>query len=156
MKRTTLGRTGIDVSAICLGTMTWGSQNTEAEGHAQIDAALDRGVDFMDTAEMYPVAPVLAETVGHTETIIGNWLARSGRRSDVVIATKVAGLNDRFVRMGKKVTPETLTEALEGSLRRLKTDYIDLYQLHWPNRGSYGTSIRVHRMPHGRSRTSTH
>ncbi|MDU8942136.1 aldo/keto reductase [Ovoidimarina sediminis] len=137
MKRTTLGRTGIDVSAICLGTMTWGSQNTEAEGHAQIDAALDRGVDFMDTAEMYPVAPVLAETVGHTETIIGNWLARSGRRSDVVIATKVAGLNDRFVRMGKKVTPETLTEALEGSLRRLKTDYIDLYQLHWPNRGSY-------------------
>ena len=137
MKRTTLGRTGIDVSAICLGTMTWGSQNTEAEGHAQIDAALDRGVDFMDTAEMYPVAPVLEETIGNTETIIGNWIERTGRRSEVVIATKVAGLNDRFVRHGKPVTPETLAEALDGSLRRLKTDYIDLYQLHWPNRGSY-------------------
>ncbi len=137
MQRTTLGRTGIEVSAICLGTMTWGSQNTEAEGHAQIEFALDRGVDFMDTAEMYPVAPVLPETVGDTETIIGNWLEKTGRRSDVVIATKVAGLNGRFVRVGQKVTPETLTEALEGSLRRLKTDYIDLYQLHWPNRGSY-------------------
>ena len=137
MKRTTLGRTGIEVSEICLGTMTWGSQNTEAEGHAQIDYALDRGVDFMDTAEMYPVAPVTAETVGDTETIIGNWLERTGRRGDVVIATKVAGLNGRFVRKDLPVTPETLTEALESSLRRLKTDYIDLYQLHWPNRGSY-------------------
>jgi aryl-alcohol dehydrogenase-like predicted oxidoreductase len=137
MKRTTLGRTGIDVSAICLGTMTWGSQNTEGEGHAQIDRALERGVDFWDTAEMYPVAPVLPETVGHTETIIGNWFKRSGRRGDVVLATKVAGKNGKFVRPGQPVTPETLTEALEGSLRRLGTDYIDLYQLHWPNRGSY-------------------
>ena len=137
MQRTTLGRTGIEVSAICLGTMTWGSQNTEAEGHAQIDFALDRGCDFMDTAEMYPVAPVLEETVGNTERIIGNWLEKSGRRQDVVIATKVAGLNGRFVRKDLPVTPATITEALEGSLRRLKTDYIDLYQLHWPNRGSY-------------------
>lgn len=137
MKRTTLGRTGIEVSAICLGTMTWGSQNTEAEGHAQIDMALERGVDFWDTAEMYPVAPVTPETVGLTETIIGNWFKKTGRRDQAVLATKVAGLNGRFVRMGQPVTPETLTEALEGSLRRLKTDYIDLYQLHWPNRGSY-------------------
>ena len=137
MKRTTLGRTGIEVSAICLGTMTWGSQNTEAEGHAQIDRSLERGVDFMDTAEMYPVNPVKAETVGHTEAIIGNWVEKSGRRDEVVIATKVSGYNERFVRQGKPVTPETLAEALEGSLRRLKTDYIDLYQLHWPNRGSY-------------------
>ena len=137
MQRTTLGRTGLEVSAICLGTMTWGSQNTEAEGHAQIDFALDRGVDFMDTAEMYPVAPVTAETVGDTEAIIGSWLARTGRRSDVVIATKVTGKNGSFVRQGQPVTPETLTEALDASLRRLRTDYVDLYQLHWPNRGSY-------------------
>jgi len=137
MQRTTLGRTGIGVSTLCLGTMTWGSQNTEAEGHAQIDLALDHGIDFLDTAEMYPVNPVHAETVGRTEEIIGTWVERSGRRSDVVIATKVSGLNDRFVRMGQPVTALTLTEALEGSLRRLRTDYVDLYQLHWPNRGSY-------------------
>ena len=136
MQRTTLGRTGIEVSAICLGTMTWGTQNTEAEGHAQIDFALDRGCDFMDTAEMYPVPPNAAH-VGGTETIIGNWLEKTGRRQDVVIATKVSGYNQSFVRPGQPVSPETLTQALEGSLKRLKTDYIDLYQLHWPNRGSY-------------------
>ncbi|MEM9343124.1 MAG: aldo/keto reductase [Pseudomonadota bacterium] len=137
MRRTTLGRTGIEVSAICLGTMTWGRQNTEAEGHAQIDRAVERGVDFLDTAEMYPVAPIEPETVGNTERIIGNWIEKTGRRDELVIATKVSGYNERFVRPGQPVTPQTLAEALEGSLRRLKTDYIDLYQLHWPNRGSY-------------------
>ncbi len=137
MKRTTLGRTGIEVSALCLGSMTWGTQNTEAEAHAQIEMALDHGVDFIDTAEMYPVNPVRAETVGGTEAIIGNWIAESGRREEIVLATKVSGLNERFVRPGQPVTPATLTEALEGSLKRLRTDYVDLYQLHWPNRGSF-------------------
>ncbi|MEM1065599.1 MAG: aldo/keto reductase [Pseudomonadota bacterium] len=137
MNRTTLGRTGIEVSTLCLGSMTWGSQNTEAEGHAQIDFALDHGCDFIDTAEMYPVSPVRAETVGVTESIIGTWNARTGRRSDLVIATKVTGLNGKFVREGRPVTASTLRDALEGSLMRLKTDYIDLYQLHWPNRGSF-------------------
>ena len=137
MQRIKLGRTDIEVSWVCLGTMTWGSQNTEAEGHAQIDMALDRGVDFLDTAEMYPVNPVKAETVGRTEEIVGNWLAKSGRRDDVVIATKISGKNGGLVREGRGIHPDTLREAIDGSLRRLRTDYIDVYQFHWPNRGSY-------------------
>ncbi|MGA0540915.1 aldo/keto reductase [Neotabrizicola sp. VNH66] len=136
MKMIPLGRTGLTVPELCLGTMTWGSQNTEAEGHAQADLALDRGVTFWDTAEMYPVAPVRAETVGDTETIIGNWLAARGGRSRLVLATKVTGRSE-FVRPGEPVTGRSLRAALEGSLRRLRTDYIDLYQIHWPNRGSY-------------------
>ena len=137
MKRVTLGTTDIEVSEICLGSMTWGNQNTEAEGHAQIDMALDRGIDFIDTAEMYPVAPVRAETVGHTEAIIGSWLKKTGRRDDVVIATKISGKNGGFVREGRGIFPDSLREAVENSLRRLGTDYIDVYQFHWPNRGSY-------------------
>lgn len=137
MKRIQLGQSGLSVSEFCLGSMTWGSQNTEAEGHAQIDRALEAGIDFIDTAEMYPTHPVKAETVGRTEEIVGSWLARSGRRGDVTIATKVAGKNGGFVRDGRGLSPETLTEALEGSLRRLGTDVIDLYQIHWPDRGSY-------------------
>lgn len=137
MQRTTLGHTGIEVSAICLGTMTWGRQTGEEEAHAQIERAMERGVDFWDTAEMYPVNPVLAESVGGTETIIGNWFAKSGRRDKVVLATKCTSLNNSFVRQGQPVTPDNMAEALEGSLRRLQTDYIDLYQLHWPVRGSY-------------------
>ncbi len=136
MKRTTLGRTGIPVSALCLGSMTWGSQNSETEAHGQIDIALDHGLDFLDTAEMYPVNPVRAETAGRTEEFIGTWIAKTGRRGDLVLATKVTGLG-QILRPGQPVTPETLTQALEGSLRRLRTDYVDLYQLHWPNRGSY-------------------
>lgn len=137
MRRMRLGRTGIEVSEFCLGTMTWGSQNSEAEGHAQIDMALDRGVDFLDTAEMYPTNPVLAETVGRTEEIIGSWIARTGRRDDLVIATKIAGKGNAQVRDGAPVTPEAVRACVEASLRRLRTDRIDLYQLHWPDRGSY-------------------
>ncbi|MFE3837112.1 aldo/keto reductase [Pseudogemmobacter sonorensis] len=136
MKMIPLGRTGLTVSALCLGTMTWGSQNTEAEGHAQADLALDRGVTFWDTAEMYPVAPVRAETVGDTETIIGNWIAARGGRSRLVLATKIAG-KGQIIRPGEPVTGQGLRAALEASLRRLRTDYVDLYQIHWPNRGSY-------------------
>ena len=137
MNRLKLGGTEIEVSEYCLGSMTWGSQNTESEGHEQIDHALAHGIDFIDTAEMYPVNPVAKETVGVTESVIGNWFKKSGRRSDVVLATKCSGLNDRFVREGVPVSGATLRAALEGSFARLKTDYVDLYQLHWPNRGSY-------------------
>ena len=137
MKRTTLGRTGIEVSAYCLGTMTFGTNTTEEEGHRQLDASLDAGVDFLDTAEMYPVNPVHKDTVGLTEQIIGRWIAKTGRRNDYVIATKCAGENGHFVREGQLVDGKSIRAACEGSLKRLQTDVIDLYQLHWPNRGSY-------------------
>jgi aryl-alcohol dehydrogenase-like predicted oxidoreductase len=136
MQTLTLGKTGLQVSELCLGTMTWGTQNTEGEGHAQADMALDHGCSFWDTAEMYPVNPVRAETVGRTEAIIGTWLAARGGRDRVVLATKISGRSD-FVRPGQPISGASLREALEGSLRRLQTDYVDLYQLHWPNRGSY-------------------
>jgi aryl-alcohol dehydrogenase-like predicted oxidoreductase len=137
MKTTTLGRTGIEVTEVCLGTMTWGNQTDEADAHRQIDMALDHGITFMDTAEMYPVNPVRAETVGRTEEFIGSWIGRTGRRGDWVIATKITGRNGAFVRQGQDVTGAAVREALEASLKRLRTDYVDLYQLHWPNRGSY-------------------
>jgi len=131
-----LGRSGIEVSAVCLGTMTWGEQNTEAEGHAQMDHALERGVSFWDTAEMYPVAP-RAETYGRTEEVIGTWFASRGKRDKVIVATKALGPGSRFpyVRDGKpRHTAAQLIEAVDASLKRLQTDYIDLYQLHWPDR----------------------
>ena len=137
MARVTLGRTEIEVSDYCLGTMTFGTQTPEPDAHRQIDTALDAGIDFLDTAEMYPVNPVSAETVGGTETIIGNWNAKSGRRSNIVIATKHSGENGGFVRNGRGIHSDTVRDAVETSLRRLQTDYIDLYQFHWPNRGSY-------------------
>lgn len=137
MKKRPLGRTGISVSELCLGTMTWGSQNTEAEGHAQLDMARDHGVDFMDTAEMYPTNPISVETVGKTEEIIGSYLAQRGGRGDWIIATKMAGPGNDKIRNGEAITPSTLATCVEASLRRLGTDYIDIFQLHWPNRGSY-------------------
>ena len=109
MRRTTLGRTGIEVSAICLGTMTWGTQNTEEEGHAQIRAALDRGIDFLDTAEAYPVNPMTAENAGRTEEIVGSWVAANGR-DDLVIATKIAG-SGGVRRGGGDITAESIAEA---------------------------------------------
>ena len=137
MRHKTLGRTGITVSEICLGTMTWGSQNTESEAHEQLDYALDKGVNFIDTAELYPVTPLSAETQGFTEAYIGTWLKNRGRRDDVVIATKVAGPGRPYIRGGSPMSPETIRVALDESLKRLQTDYVDLYQLHWPNRGHY-------------------
>ena len=136
MQKVRLGHTGLQVSELCLGTMTWGSQNTEAEGHAQADLAVDRGVTFWDTAEMYPVNPVRAETVGRTEEIIGTWLAARGGRDRLVIASKVAG-GGQVVRGGAPLTGAILRETVDASLRRLQTDYIDIYQLHWPNRAAY-------------------
>ena len=137
MKRIPLGRSGLVVSELCLGTMTWGTQNTEAEGHAQMDLAMDHGVDFWDTAEMYPVNPVSAPTVGRTEEIIGTWFAARGRRDRVVLATKVAGEGMAAVRAGGPLTGKVMRAAVEGSLRRLQTDHIDLYQIHWPSRPHY-------------------
>jgi aryl-alcohol dehydrogenase-like predicted oxidoreductase len=137
MQTIPLGRTGLNVSALCLGTMTWGNQTGEADAFAQADLAMDRGASFWDTAEMYPVNPIRAETVGHTEAIIGRWLAARGGRDRVVLATKVSGAGMAFVRGGAPITGASLRGALEGSLRRLQTEYVDLYQLHWPNRGSY-------------------
>lgn len=137
MRKLELGQSGIMVSEICLGTMTWGSQNTEAEGHAQIDLALDRGVNFLDTAEMYPVNPVKAETAGRTEEIVGTYLAKRGKRDDLVIATKITGEGSNAIPGGPEISPSRIRQAIEDSLRRLQTDYVDLYQFHWPNRGSY-------------------
>lgn len=131
-----LGRTGIQVSALCLGTMTFGEQNTEAEAHAQLDLAFSIGINFIDTAEIYPVPPC-AETYGQTETIIGNWLKSRRCRDRVILATKVAGPADwlPYLRGGKNRLDRTNIEAaIDGSLKRLKTDWIDLYQLHWPDR----------------------
>ncbi|QCO56354.1 aldo/keto reductase [Pseudorhodobacter turbinis] len=137
MKQIPLGSTGFSVSEYCLGTMTWGTQNTEREGHDQIALALEHGVNFWDTAEMYPTNPVRAETIGGTETIIGNWFARNGGRDKVVLATKVTGEGHPHVRDGAPITGASLRAGVEASLKRLQTDYIDLFQLHWPNRGSY-------------------
>lgn len=133
MKYSPLGRTGIEVSRVCLGTMTWGEQNTEADGHEQMDYALERGVNFWDTAELYAVPP-RAETYGRTEEIIGTWFAKTGKRQDVILATKVSGIGRPYIREGSPLTGTSVREAVEGSLKRLQTDYIDLYQLHWPNR----------------------
>lgn len=142
-----LGRSGISVTSCCLGTMTWGQQNTEAEGHEQMDYALERGVTFWDTAEMYSVPPK-PETQGSTERIIGTWFEKTGRRSEVILATKMCGRsNQTWTRDGDmpltRQTREQVDEAVEKSLRRLRTDYIDLYQLHWPDRpvGLFGAKM---------------
>ena len=132
-----LGRTGIKVSAICLGTMTWGEQNTEAEGHEQMDYAIDQGINFFDTSEMYAVPP-RKETQGSTEKIVGSWFKARGNRDKVVLATKVAGRSPMdWLRDDGSPTEQNraqIMEAVDKSLKRLQTDYIDLYQLHWPDR----------------------
>lgn len=137
MKYHPLGRTGIKVSEICLGTMTWGSQNSEAEAHQQLDHALEAGVNFIDTAELYPTTPLSQQTYGDTERYIGSWLAARGKRDDIVLASKVAGPGRPYIRDGGPMTRAGIHAAIEGSLKRLRTDYLDLYQLHWPNRGHY-------------------
>ncbi|SFV26473.1 Predicted oxidoreductase [Devosia crocina] len=131
-----LGRLGIEVTDLCLGTMTWGSQNTEAEGHAQIAMARDAGINFMDTAELYAV-PGSPETSGRTEEIIGNWFAANKDRDKWVLASKIGGGGSAFLRNGRRADGPSIREALELSLRRLQTDYIDLYQIHWASRGHY-------------------
>ena len=133
-----LGQTGIEVSVICLGTMTFGEQNNEADAHAQLDYALERGVNFIDTAEMYPVPPG-RDTYTRTEQYIGSWLQKRGRRDNIVLASKIAGPsrgNDGqdYIRGGSRFTRAQIHAACDASLARLHTDYLDLYQLHWPER----------------------
>jgi len=134
----TLGRTDLKVSLICLGTMTWGSQNSESEAHAQLDYAFGQGVNFIDTAEGYPVTPVSADTQYLTETYIGNWIAQRGRRDDIILATKVAGPSRDAIRTfrggNNRLDRRNIHQAVDDSLKRLHTDYIDLYQVHWPDR----------------------
>ena len=136
MEKRRLGRTDLSVSKICLGTMTWGQQNTEEEGHAQMDLAFSRGVNFLDVAELYPIPPK-PETQGRTEEIIGNWMKARGNRGDVVLASKVVGRTaNEWFRGGRpsKLDRRDILDAIDKSLKRLRTDYIDLYQLHFPDR----------------------
>lgn len=136
MKMKTLGRTDIAVTDLFLGTMTWGSQNTEAEGHAQIAMARDAGITFMDTAELYAV-PGSPQTSGRTEEIIGNWFVTHKDRDRWVLASKIGGGGSAFLRGGRRADGTTIPQALDASLKRLRTDYIDLYQIHWASRGHY-------------------
>lgn len=155
MKQNTLGQTDLKVTDLCLGTMTWGTQTSEADAHRQIETALAAGINFIDTAEMYPVTPVRSETLGLTETIIGNWIARTGRRGDFVLATKIAGGNRGVCRNGEAISGPVIQREIDNTLRRLRTDVIDLYQLHWPNRGSYAFRQNWDYAPHKQDRADT-
>ena len=136
MKYSTLGSSGLSVSRVCLGSMTWGIQNNQQEADQQIDYAIEQGINFIDTAEMYPVPPN-KKTYGDTERIIGNWLTRNThKRDDLIIASKIAGNGLNYIRNGSPISGKSIKVALDDSLKRLNTDYIDLYQLHWPNRTS--------------------
>jgi len=136
MKYVPLGSSSLNVSRVCLGSMTWGVQNNQQEANAQIDYALAQNVNFIDTAEMYAVPPS-EKTYGKTETIIGNWLAANpDKRKEIILASKIAGPGFSYIREGSQISGKTVIEAIDTSLVRLKTDYIDLYQLHWPNRTS--------------------
>ncbi|MFP4271875.1 MAG: aldo/keto reductase, partial [Halothiobacillaceae bacterium] len=134
MNHRRIGHSDLQVSELCLGTMTFGEQNDLAEAHAQLDQAVAAGVNFIDTAEMYPVPP-RAQTQGETERMVGQWLARQ-RREQLVVATKVTGPARGFdwIRGGPRITPAQIEQAIEDSLQRLRTDYVDLYQIHWPDR----------------------
>ena len=142
MKYTTLPNTDLKVSKICLGTMTFGEQNTEKEGHEQMDYALEKGINFFDVAELYPI-PARAETYGSTEKIIGTWFQKTGNRDKVVLASKIAGWGAYTAHIRKDgFSKRGIKEAVENSLKRLQTDYIDLYQLHWPERAANCFGVR--------------
>ena len=133
MKYRKLGNTNIDVSVICLGTMTFGEQNTQEEAFEQMDYAIDRGINFFDTAELYSVPPT-PDSYGKTEIIIGNWFKKRKNRDKIILATKVAGPGCDWIRGGgNNFSEEKMGKAIDDSLKRLRTDYIDLYQLHWPS-----------------------
>jgi aryl-alcohol dehydrogenase-like predicted oxidoreductase len=146
MKYTDLANTNLSVSKICLGSMTWGQQNTEVEGHAQLDLALEMGVNFVDTAEMYSV-PGNTKTQGSTERIIGTWLAKTGNRDKIILTSKITGPNRFFehIRKDLSFSKSALEDAIHKSLTRLQTDYLDLYQLHWPERGVNVFGVREYK-----------
>ena len=152
MEKRKLGRTDLEVTSLCLGTMTWGEQNTKAEAYEQLDYATEQGINFIDTAELYPV-PARAETQGRTEEIIGDWMADRGNRADIVLATKVIGRSGntwfRNDGSGGRLTRPQILEAVDKSLKRLKTDYIDLYQIHWPDRNvtQFGANPTIYAYP---------
>lgn len=155
MRQVPLGSTGQTVSELCLGTMTWGTQTPADDAHRQMDMALAAGIDIVDTAEMYPVNPVRKETIGGSEAILGDWnAANPARRGDYLLATKISG-EGGVAREGALITGAALRESLEGSLRRLKTDYVDLYQLHWPNRGSFQFRKNWTYDPRGQNKAET-
>ena len=154
MKRVTLGGSDIEVSRTCLGTMTFGNQTDEDQAHRQMDMALEAGMTFMDCAEMYPVNPVRAETVGLSEEVIGRWLASTGNRDRDEIATKITGPS-QILRDGKPFDGDTIRQTIDASLRRLQTDRIDLYQLHWPVRGSYAFRQNWNFDPSGQDKART-
>jgi len=133
MKYKKLANTELEVSLICLGTMTYGEQNNEKEAHEQLDYSIDKGINFIDTAEMYAIPP-REETQGKTEQIIGNWLSKRHDREKIILATKVAGPGMEYLRGGSSLSKKHILQAVDGSLKRLQTDYIDLYQVHWPER----------------------
>ena len=137
MKMNELGRSGIMISDLCLGTMTYGTQTDRADAFAQMDMAVEAGINLLDTAEMYPVNPITAETQGDSERLVGDWFQASGKRNQVVLATKHSGMGIKHIRDRAPITASSIPTAIDGSLKRLKTDVIDLYQFHWPNRGSY-------------------
>jgi len=141
MKYTTLPNTNIKVSKICLGTMTWGNQNTEAEGHAQMDMAVEKGINFFDTAELYPV-PAEAKTSGRTSEIIGTWFKKTGHRDKIVLPSKIAGPGDYTAHIRTTGFVQGIKEAVDKELKRLQTDYIDLFQLHWPERNTNTFGVR--------------
>lgn len=144
MKYKKLGTTNIKVSLICLGSMNWGEQNTEKDAHEQLDYAISQGINFIDTAEMYPIPPH-AESQGRTETYIGTWFKKRGKRDDLIIASKVASRTENtYIRNGKtpRLNKKNIRYAVEQSLKRLQTDYIDLYQLHWPERKTNYFGVR--------------
>ncbi|MBN7820980.1 aldo/keto reductase [Bowmanella yangjiangensis] len=134
MQYSRLGSSDLQVSRVCLGTMTWGKQNDQADADAQLEYSLNQGINFIDTAEMYAVPPS-ADTYGKTETILGNWLAKNAsKRKELIVASKIAGPGISYIRGGGDITAEAVIQSVDASLQRLQTDYIDLYQLHWPNR----------------------
>jgi len=137
MKYKELGKSKIKVSEFCLGTMTWGQATKKDDAHLQMNMSLDEGINFFDTAELYPTNPIKRETAGETEKILGEWIKKTKLREKIILATKIVGNKSSTVRDGTKINPKNIRISLEGSLKRLNTEYIDLFQLHWPNRGSY-------------------
>lgn len=151
METRLLGTSGLKVSKLCLGTMTWGEQNTIQEAHTQLDFALERGINFIDTAEMYPVPP-MAQTCHRTEEYIGKWERLHREREKIILATKVVGPGFEWIRGGPRLNKKQVFEALENSLRRLNTDYVDLYQVHWPDRHTNFFGKRGFTAPEGDER----